>query len=203
MLRDILQPKFCKRLSFSWKIESEKVAKADVIIKHFETGEGCICNQLLKERSENNLMIGVYDGAKDPYYTELPLCFKNIFFVNRKESLNNIREIIETNLDGNSTNILSPPVYSCHDCRHRTLSPQQAVIAAHYYTGKNAEQIGQAMNINIKTVSTHKRMIMMKFNLSTDYELLTFLHLLRNQSMISNIFCESVERIAQETSLEE
>lgn len=199
MLRDLLQGHSRQRISFSGEIEKGKVAKADIIIKHFSVGEGCICNQLLKERSENSLMLGVYDGDKPPCHAELPLCFKNITFINRKASLHSIRGVIEKHLDEKCTGKPAPHRHDCNDCRHRTLSPQQAIIAAHYYSGKSAEQIGQALHINIKTVSTHKRMIMMKFNLSTDFELLSFLHLLKNQSMVSNIFCESVNHIAKVT----
>ncbi|WBM72472.1 helix-turn-helix domain-containing protein [Buttiauxella sp. WJP83] len=202
MLRELLQRSYRQRLSFSRKIETGKVAKADIIIKHFSVGEGYICNQLLKERSESSLMIGVYDGDKIPCHAELPLCFKNITFINRKASLHSIKGVIEKYLDEKCTGKSTSQQHDCHYCRHRTLSPQQAIIAAHYYSGKSAEQIGQVLHINIKTVSTHKRMIMMKFNLSTDYELLSFLHLLRNQPMVSNIFCENVDHIAK-VSLQE
>lgn len=183
LLHQIFEKKFSQTLIFSNKLNAPSVAEANIIVKHLQPGESGLCNQVLRHRQPNSLLIGLYDGNHNPYYAELPLCFKDIVFVNRVGSLSTVRKLIERGWEDALANALTPFKKGCQDCRHRQLSPQQIKIAEHIFAGEVTDEIARALNINVKTVGAHKRMIMIKFNLNSDFELLNFLHLLKNQNL--------------------
>lgn len=178
-----------KDLIFSESVDSESVAKADIIVKYMSPGESGLCHQVFQHRKQKSLMIGLYDDDKNPYYAEPPLCFNNIVFINCCDPLSEIKKLIGRGWDDCQQENAHPDSRSCHNCQschYRQLSPQQIRIAACIYAGEDTAQIARKLNINIKTVSTHKRMLMAKFNLESNYELLKFLNLSKIQAILPN-----------------
>jgi len=166
------------------------VAVADVIVKNFEPGESYIFNPILRDRKPVSLLIGIYEGDTHPHIGELPLCVNNIVFINRAESLGKTRALIVRGWDNRTLKAYRNNRQNCQGCLHRTLSPQQVKVAAHFYRGYNPEQIASNLQLNVKTVSAHKHMIMTKFNLYSDCELLHFLNGLKKQNLMPNLFSE-------------
>jgi len=164
------------------------VAVADVIVKNFEPGESYICNPLLRDRKATNLLIGIYEGVSNPHVGEMPLCVDRIVFINRAESLSKTRALIVRGWENSILISYKNIRRNCQRCMHQTLSPQQVKVAAHFYRGNNPEQIASNLQLNVKTVCAHKRLIMTKFNLYSDCELLHFLNGLKQQKMTPNVF---------------
>ncbi|EPG2868344.1 helix-turn-helix domain-containing protein [Klebsiella pneumoniae] len=65
---------------------------------------------------------------------------------------------------------------SCCDCQPTRLSPQQIRIMTCLYEGMSVQQIADELMISEKTVYAHKYMVMRKFNLRNDYELMLLLN---------------------------
>lgn len=166
------------------------VAVADVIVKNFEPGESYICNPVLRDRKPVSLLIGIYEGYAHPHIGELPLCVNNMVFINRAESLSKTKALIVRGWDNSTLKAYRNNRQNCQGCLHRTLSPQQVKVAAHFYRGDNPEKTASDLQLNVKTVCAHKRMIMAKFNLYSDCELLHFLNGLKNQKLTPNLFSE-------------
>lgn len=173
LLEDVFTSLPNEKLVFGNTLNSHAITSADIIIKRFSPGEFYICNQDYWYRNRNGLTIGICDEDKKPRNKRLPHCFENIVFIDRSESICEARRLI---LRGWHCRTHHPDTYnSCLSCKHHTLSPQQMNIAEHFHLGKNTQQIARHLNINMKTVAAHKRLLMIKFDLSSDYELLNFL----------------------------
>jgi len=166
------------------------VAIADIIVKYFEPGESYLCNPILRNRKATSLLIGIYQGTNKPHIGEMPLCVNNMVFINRTESLSKTRVLIVRGWENSTKTAYKNIRRNCQSCLHRTLSPQQVKVAAHFYRGFNTEKIASDLQLNVKTVCAHKRMIMTKFNLYSDCELLHFLNGLKNQMLTPNSFSE-------------
>ncbi|MFP2238169.1 helix-turn-helix transcriptional regulator [Pseudescherichia vulneris] len=171
-------------------LTEDHVATADVIVKNVEPGESYICNPVLRDRKAVSLLIGIYEGAGNPYFGELPLCVNNMVFINRAESLSKTRALIVRGWENSALCASKNIIRNCQRCLHRTLSPQQVKVAAHFYFGHNPEETALDLQLNVKTVCAHKRMIMTKFNLYSDCELLHFLNGLKKQQLMPNEFSE-------------
>lgn len=170
---------FDNRIAFTHDLTPQSVAVADVIVMGLSHGEISICHPVLHARKQNSLIIGLYEGNAPPHCDPLPLCFKNIIFVNRTEPLPEIKKRFLRSWENCRILPMIPRQWKCQDCRHKTLSPQQINVANHYYQGATAEQISQILCISIKTVFTHKRMIMGKFNLHSDFQLFTLFNVIK------------------------
>lgn len=180
---------------FTDVVDENITSIADIIVKHFHPGESALCHPVLQVRKADSIIIGTYDGSNPPHLGVLPLCFSNIIFINRKDSLEKVKELIFRGWEERYLNNSSPLKRSCGSCQHCTLSPQQASVAAQIYSGKKTEHIAEDLNISYKTVNSHKYMIMRKFNLYTEHELFSFLNLLKSQATSPNFFNVNLRRI--------
>lgn len=174
-------------------LNEDNVADADIIVKKFVTGESVLCQSLLKARKKNSLVIAVHEGDFPIHNTNLPLCLNNTVFIQRSESLSNVQERIFQGWEKCSLTTFYPVITNCFECKHQTLTPQQISVAAHFFLGEGTQHIAKKMNINGKTVSSHKYSIMAKFNLKTDQDLLTLLRLLRERVGATNSFDECLK----------
>jgi DNA-binding CsgD family transcriptional regulator len=162
--------------------------KADVIVKNFVAGEAFICHPMLKFRVKPGLLIGLYEGNKSPWHTELPLCIKNILFINRNEMLSVVYDKIIEAWQEKIIDSKELKCKKCLKCRYRSLTSQQSVIARHILHGNDIIEIASSLEINVKTVSAHKRLMMKKFNLDSDCELVQFLNNLRTHNPPVHLF---------------
>ncbi|MCS3601735.1 DNA-binding CsgD family transcriptional regulator [Buttiauxella sp. BIGb0471] len=169
-------------------LTKKNAIQADVIVKSFVAGAEYICQPMLKYRSKPGLIIGIYSGDKSPYHDGLPLCIKNIVFINRSEPLSTAREQVVQAWKDNIENPEVLPCKKCLKCKYRSLTPQQMMIAKYLLQGNDIIDIAELLEINVKTVSAHKRLMMSKFNLSSDCELLHFLSNLKKHNPPVHLF---------------
>lgn len=179
LLGKVFLEQFDECISVTSEMAPHSIAMADVIVLGLSPGEISICHPFLHARKKNSLILGIYEGNHKPQFDDLPLCFKNIIFINRTEPVSRIKKKIFHGWESCRTQSILPHHWKCHDCKHKTLSPQQINVATHYYRGDRAEQIAGIMHISVKTVFTHKRMIMGKFDVHSDYELFTLLKVMK------------------------
>lgn len=187
LLNNIFEEEKNERIKIE-NLSVTNITSADIIIKRYVAGVSLICQPLLKKRIVNNLIIGLYEGDNPSENEPLPLCISNIVFIDRAASVAKTKELI---IQGWERCNSFPRIYnhmSCFSCRHRTLTSQQMVVAAHFYRGHNPQQTASILNINHKTVAAHKRKMMANFNLDTDYELLNFLNVLLKDKYASESF---------------
>lgn len=186
MIANILQLTSSEDLSFSSRLESDAIEKADIIVKYFSAGEKYICQPVFLDRKKRSLMIGLYDG-KDEHFTFLPQCIDDIVFINCNKPLNEVVDLIHSGWQRCHSENLIQKIPNCQNCRHRTLSAQQVKVASYIRAGINTNLIAERLNITPKTVCAHKRMIMMKFNLKNDKELITLLSILKQSEAMQRL----------------
>ncbi|MFP2514723.1 LuxR C-terminal-related transcriptional regulator [Buttiauxella agrestis] len=156
-------------------LTKQNVLQADIIVKEFNAGAQFICHPALKFRRRPGLIIGVYDDKKNPHHNGLPLCIKDTIFISRSESLHSVSEKISIAWKDVKANPVISTGSKCLQCKYRTLTPQQILIAKSLLRGNDIFSISKQLSINIKTASSHKRLMMNKFGLKNDCELLMFL----------------------------
>jgi DNA-binding CsgD family transcriptional regulator len=186
-LQDLFQEAQNESVHFS-VLTKTNVIQADVVVKSFVAGAEYICQPIFKYRSKPGLIIGVYEGEHNPYHNELPLCIKNIIFIHRSENLSTTRERV---VQAWKDSIEDPSILQskkCLQCKYRTLTPQQLTIAKYLLRGNDIINIAKSLRLNVKTVSAHKRLIMSKFDLKSDCELLQFLHNLKKHNPAVHLF---------------
>lgn len=174
-------------------LSRDNVADADIIVKKFVAGEDALCQPLLKARKKNSLLIGIHEGSSPVPNANLPFCLSHSVFIHRAESLSCIKERILHGWEQCSLQTFYPRVTNCFECKHKTLTPQQISVAAHFYLGEATLLTAQRMNISSKTVSSHKYSIMSKFNLKTDQDLWDLLRLFKEQMSVSTAFSECLK----------
>ena len=118
------------------------------------------------------IVIGLVDDELP--FSALPSCFQDIIFLPRRASLDRISGVLfiawfRTQLPGYTLN-----KKTCFDCQHKGLSRQQIRIMVNF-TGAVGGADRERVEDERKTVFTHKYMMMQKFNLRSDYELIVLL----------------------------
>lgn len=161
---------------------------ADVIVMDILAGEYMLCQPELKKRKNNSIILGFYEGTKNIYSMELPLCLNNAVFISKSTPVHTVREIIlhAWNVPHNEKLSLSR---NCLECKHKTLSPQQMKFASLFRRGDRMEKIAKEMNITIKTAHAHKNIIKNKYHLKNEFELLNFLKVLKLTNEIPDAAC--------------
>ncbi|WP_049855720.1 helix-turn-helix transcriptional regulator [Trabulsiella odontotermitis] len=154
--------------------ETPAVAGADIIILHLCRGEAFICHPGLLHRRQG-LLIGLVDNEKQIITTSLPLCLRNILFIQRTEAIHRIITKIKFAWLSTLESEQNARKITCQGCPHRTFSPQQQKIAIALAAGLSLNAIASSLSLGYKTVFTHKKMIMDKFFLRNDVDLLLLL----------------------------
>ena len=120
-------------------------------------------------------------------------CLPDIIFLPRRASLDRISGVLfiawfRTQLPGYTLN-----KKTCFDCQHKGLSRQQIRIMVNFYRGLSVVQTANALKMSEKTVFTHKYMMMQKFNLRSDYELIVLLRRLMEKKSRPNLLRDYLE----------
>ncbi|MCA4033888.1 helix-turn-helix transcriptional regulator [Klebsiella quasipneumoniae] len=172
-------------VDFNFNFTSESVQLADVIALALCPGECFICCPELQKRKKG-IVIGFVDD--DMRASALPSCFQDIIFISRRHSVRQLRRAVHTAWHRlQQTNYRQSPA-SCFDCQPTKLSPQQIRIMICLYEGMSVTQIADELMISEKTVYAHKYMVMSKFNLRNDYELMLLLNKLTKNNDWPNGF---------------
>ena len=101
---------------------------------------------------------------------DLPNCLKNIIPVDYNLSLqgldNILKRIVLPKLQANFTNMYFSKV-GCYNCRHVKLTVQQTNILKYVTAGISMREISKLMDVNIKTLYSHKYIIYRKYGLKS------------------------------------
>lgn len=155
-------------------LNCENVSVSDIIFISMCPGEHLICIPELLARKKS-IIFGITDCARTKSGT-LPHCYQDIIFIPRNITAHEIKNKLLFALEkakGNESIITKKP---CSLCRRIAISEQQRLIMTKYRLGKSIASISREMKISEKTVLSHKYIIMRKFGLNNQLELLKLLH---------------------------
>ncbi|ADO48414.1 helix-turn-helix transcriptional regulator [[Enterobacter] lignolyticus] len=166
-------------------VNTATVAGADIIVLTLRSGEALICHPELFHR-KHSLIMGLEERAAPDAGAPLPLCLSDILFIHRQESTADVSRkishrwsLIQGEIPARAREMPRQRLLNCYGCPHRWLSQQQHRIAALLYRGASVDAIARELGVSDKTVCAHKHLIMSKFNLRSNFELLSFLRLLQ------------------------
>ncbi|HBL5464055.1 helix-turn-helix transcriptional regulator [Enterobacter hormaechei] len=187
---DFFKHNFHRSITFHLALTNENVSQADIIVLSLCQGETLTCFPELLAR-QKGIVIGLVDD--ELRFSALPSCFQDIIFLPRRVSLDRISGVLfiawfRTQLPGYTLN-----KKTCFDCQHKGLSRQQIRIMVNFYRGLSVVQTANALKMSEKTVFTHKYMMMQKFNLRSDYELIVLLRRLMEKKSRPNLLRDYLE----------
>lgn len=164
---------FRHQLHFEVELTPENVSVSDIIFLSLCQGETLTCYPELQARKKG-IVIGLVDDEQR--FSAFPSCFQDMIFISRRASLDRIGEALfiawyRTQLPGYRWKNKS-----CYECQHKILSPQQIRVMVNFYRGLSVGQIANKLNTSDKTIFTHKYLLMQKFDLRSDFELMALIH---------------------------
>ncbi|MBL5943545.1 helix-turn-helix transcriptional regulator [Enterobacter asburiae] len=139
----------------------------DLSIHHFARGEIFTCPGVIN-CNHAHITIGIIE--QEFVVNDLPNCLKNIIPVDYNLSLqgldNILKRIVLPKLQANFTNMYFAKV-GCYNCRHVKLTVQQTNILKYVTAGESMREISKLMDVNIKTLYSHKYIIYRKYGLKS------------------------------------
>lgn len=194
-LTNIFREEFDCNLHFNFELTRDNVRRADIVVLSLCQGECFTCFPELYAR-QKGIIIGLVD---DELRASASLsCFQDIIFVSRRASLLHFRRVLFTAWQKTQLPEYHLHRKSCFSCQHRTLSPQQLRIMIGLYHGLSPLQIAEQLMISDKTVFTHKYIMMQKFNLRSDCELLILLKRMVEKNILPIFFREHKDKTIKE-----
>lgn len=162
----------------------ENVSKADVIIIGFGPGEFYTCTPELRFRKKS-IIIGIVDHEKETPGV-IKTCTHDIVFIRRDLSLKDLQRKIRSLW---SQSYKYSGVDACRSCcvnKCNVLSLQQMRIMSRLSRGQAISDIARELSISNKTVYSQKHLVMNKYQLSSNFELLMFLENLQSKNRMDN-----------------
>lgn len=190
-LTEILSKHSDKQLHFTQEFNRDTVRQADIIVLELCKGENYTCIPELSSRKQG-IIFGLVDDAFDKIAPGTQ-CIEDIVFIRRSAPLNDIGRTILKLWSKHNQPATKMHCSNCFSCRHRRMSRQQTRIMARYFHGRTIPEIAKELRINDKTIYSHKYVVMNKFNLASDYELLIFLNKLKESTIVPNTFREHLD----------
>lgn len=187
---DFFAHNFHHRIRFSLDLTHDNVSQADIIVLSLCQGETLTCFPELLSR-QKGIVIGLVDD--ELRFTALPSCFQDIIFIPRRASLDRICGALFIAWFRTQLPDYAWSKKSCFECRHKDLSRQQIRIMVNFYRGLSVVQTASALKMSDKTVFTHKYMMMQKFNLRSDYELVVLLRRMMEKKSRPNLLRDYLE----------
>ncbi len=169
-------------LCFDSCFTAKGVRAADVIVLSLCAGEYLTCFPELQERKKG-FVIGLVEDLT--LVNALPDCFQDVIFISRRATLYEFTEALTHAWQRGIVQSDSGSLMSCIDCQQNKLSPQQARIILGFYRGLSVAKIADELSVSDKTVFTHKYIIMNKFRLRSDYELVSLLNKVANAKRLA------------------
>ncbi|KLP53406.1 LuxR family transcriptional regulator [Enterobacter genomosp. O] len=163
---------FKRQIQFGVELSHDNVSAADIIVITLCQGETLTCFPELQAR-QKGIVIGLVEDALR--FSALPSCFQDIIFIPRSASLDHLSQVLFIAWHSTQSPGYTWKKISCFECQYKILSPQQIRIMGNFYRGLSVVQVARALKMSDKTVFTHKYMMMQKFNLRSDFELIALI----------------------------
>lgn len=156
----------------------EGVSQADIIIKSFVAGETAFCQPTLNYRKKNSFILGVYTDANILKQSILPLCIKDIAYINRSDSLCKIGDILFKGVNRIKQEV---PLRNCCNCKCVKLTQKQSDLISMIVAGASTQRLAIKLEISEKTVYAHKANLMARLGIRSECQLVRLLNTLNKQ----------------------
>lgn len=170
-----------ENITYDFTYNIKNISAADIIITEMVAGEFSLCHDTLNNRGDAARIFIIHPQKGPIIKNPLPNCIKGSVFIYEKDLLINIKKIIAKALDVNSIKTTdesaSCSLRRCLDCQCKSVTAIQLKILYATSIGLNTSDTAKKLSMNYKTVFSHKRNVMNKFNLANKQELQKFANL--------------------------
>ncbi|HBM2961349.1 TPA: LuxR family transcriptional regulator [Klebsiella michiganensis] len=161
------------------------IAEAHIIFTEMAPGEIFLCHDELKYKTTKSLLFILQERENQCSESELPNCTKDCLFLNKGDSLPAIRNKIKLHVyaftwTDNETGY-RPQTSRCINCPCKSLTQAQSKVVYALSLGLNQLEIANKLNINYKTVYSHKKNVMHDFKIESNTDLNKFLNVLEKR----------------------
>ena len=157
------------------------ISIADIYVEHYAAGVQTMCRPEYSLRKRGSLLIVISSArGKISHNTTLP-CQHNCVFLHRTNTLANIRRQIVQAWHRR----LQMKRVSCHACRPLILTKSEKRVIDCLNQEILLSELTDRLALSPKTVSSQKRSLMRKFNLSNNVELMNFILWLNRYELTS------------------
>lgn len=172
-LVDFFTHNFRHSLHFDVELSHEHVSAADIIFLALCQGETLTCYPELLARKKG-IVVGLVED--EHRFSACPSCYQDMIFLSRRTSLDRMTETLFIAWYRTQLPSFRWKNKSCDECQHKILTLQQIRVMVHFYRGLSVGQIADKLNTSDKTIFTHKYLLMQKFDLRSDFELMALIH---------------------------
>ncbi|MBL5886369.1 LuxR C-terminal-related transcriptional regulator [Lelliottia aquatilis] len=157
----------------------------DIVVLPLCKGEIKLCSPFL-ENPDCRLMIGILD-ENEVLPGTLPACYMGTEFIYRSDSFDRVRQVLIRGLIKMTSRNVMHHDCDCIGCLDGRMTRPQMHIMQKIIQGKSPKQMADEFGINEKTLYSRKKLLMNRFGLSTDYELINLMRKLTFRIPVRNI----------------
>lgn len=161
------------------------IAEAHIIFTEMAPGEIFLCHDELKYKSEKSLLFILQERKSQCLESEFPNCTKDCLFLYKGDSIPVIKNKIKVHVYAftwtDSKTGYHPQTIRCINCPCKSLTQALSKVVHALSLGLNQLEIANKLNINYKTVYSHKKNVMHDFKIESNADLNKFLNVLEKR----------------------
>lgn len=170
-----LANKHGKNATISYELNSNQVSYADVIIKSVLGCELNMCHVMPCKRHRRCVVILIVDVADLVKNFKRALCLSQAVIIDRTITPEMLEGILSRCWNEIAYSKFTMINHCFESCSPFTMGGSQLNISRLLYNGFSIKEIAAKLNMNTKTVYTHKYNLMKAVNLDSTYDLYRFL----------------------------
>ncbi|HHL3748200.1 TPA: LuxR family transcriptional regulator KbvR [Klebsiella pneumoniae] len=155
---------------FSQQWDAGSMAQADVIFTEMVAGEWYLCQDLFQHAPEQYTLFILPDNEHATVDEGLPNCLQHAVFMPPHARVQRLKDEIANAIERPLLPRQDPPfnrLRRCINCACRSVSDAQTKVIYAFSIGLSPHEVAAALNISPKTIHSHKKNIMSKFNLNS------------------------------------
>lgn len=176
VLREVLKPHVRDDMHVSYDLNIESAVQADVVVKTLSYGEAYLCHESFYQRSDSSLTIIYNENSLHKGFSFRLRCLENAVYIDRMTSVDSLKKLVSEHFKNINIKIPFSGFKDCQKCKKLSITGKQLEIAKRLHASYGVSTIAIDMDVNEKTVYSHKRNLMIKFGLKNTCELHHFLN---------------------------
>ncbi|HBQ2881082.1 TPA: helix-turn-helix transcriptional regulator [Klebsiella quasipneumoniae subsp. quasipneumoniae] len=154
------------QFSEQWDLES--IAQSQVFFTEMVAGEWYLCHDLFQHAPEQYTLFIFQDNEQATVEEGLPNCLRQAVFIPPHAPVQRLKDEIVSAIQ-RPLSPLHDPAFNrlrrCINCACKSVSDAQTKVIYAFSIGLSPHEVAAALKISHKTIHSHKKNIMNKFNL--------------------------------------
>lgn len=148
--------------------DAKNLCQADFILISVAQWRLYMCQPAYRDRKPGSILMVFVDDIEDITPEHLPLCYRSLIIISRRDSVRNIADKIIRFWLGNQGSARGFVPTDCSHCDFARITVVQLQVLCFLKKGYSVGQTAKRLNLSAKTIYAHKYNVMKKFSLSGD-----------------------------------